>query len=75
MTDAAHCFERLTRVAAKALGAAAARICLDEAHRRLISGAAHDAVCERALAGKDPAILSAPTGAWRKKRRRVRGGG
>jgi CheY-like chemotaxis protein len=59
MTDSTHCFDRLTRLAAKALDVAAARICLDEEHRHLI-GAARDAICERALAGDDPAVLTAP---------------
>lgn len=62
MTDSEQCFDRLTRLAAKALGASAGRICLDDEHRRFIGSGAlsRDNLCERARAGGDPAILTAP---------------
>ena len=62
MTDSDLCFERLTRVAAKAFGVPAARICLDDEHRRFLGSGAlsRDTLCERALAGDDPALLTAP---------------
>lgn len=60
MTDSEQCFDRLTRLAAKALGASAARICLDEEHRRFIGSGAlsRDTLCERARAGSDPTLLT-----------------
>ena len=63
MTDSEQCFDRLIRLAVKALGASEARICLDEEHRRFIGSAtalSRDALCERAHAGADPALLTAP---------------
>jgi CheY-like chemotaxis protein len=62
MTDSERCFERLTHLAAKALQASAARICLDQEHRRFLGGGAlsRDTLCERARAGNDPTILTAP---------------
>ena len=62
MTDSEQCFDRLTRLAAKALGASAGRICLDEEHRRFVGSGAlsRDTLCERARAGGDPRLLTAP---------------
>ncbi|HEX7191769.1 MAG TPA: response regulator [Thermoanaerobaculia bacterium] len=62
MTDSELCFDRLTRLAAKALGASDARICLDGEHRRFVGSGAlsRDTLCERARAGKDPALLTTP---------------
>lgn len=61
MTESEQCFDRLVRLAAKALGASAARICLDEGHRRFLGSGAlsRDNLCERAQSGADPAILTA----------------
>lgn len=62
MTDSEQCFDRLTRLAAKALGASVARICLDGEHRRFIGSAAlsRDTLCERARAGADQTLLTTP---------------
>jgi CheY-like chemotaxis protein len=62
MTDSEQCFERLTHLAAKALHGSAARICLDEEYRRFIGSGAlsRDTLCERAQAGGDAALLTAP---------------
>lgn len=62
MTDSEQCFARLTRLAAKALGASAARICLEEEHRRFIGSGAlsRDHLCERARSGTDRSLLTAP---------------
>lgn len=62
MTDSEQCFDRLTRLAAKALGVPAARLCLDEEHRRLIAVVGRDRICEEALAGGDasPGVLTVP---------------
>lgn len=60
MTDSELCFDRLTRLAAKALGASAARICLDDEHRRFIGSLSRDTLCERARAAGDPRLLTMP---------------
>lgn len=60
MTDSEQCFDRLTRLAAKALGASGARICLDDEHRRFIGSLSRDTLCERARAGSDPTFLTTP---------------
>lgn len=62
ITDSDQCFDRLTRLAAKALGASAARLCLDEEHRRFVGSGAlsRDTLCERAHAGSDPTLLTTP---------------
>ncbi|HEX3583162.1 MAG TPA: response regulator [Thermoanaerobaculia bacterium] len=62
MTDSEQCFDRLTRLAAKTLGASAARICLDDEHRRFIGSGAlsRDSLCERAQAGSEPSLLTSP---------------
>jgi CheY-like chemotaxis protein len=60
MTDSEQCFDRLTRAAATAFHASTARVCLDEEHRRFVGAFSRDILCERARAGGDPSILTAP---------------